>query len=78
MLALLGRVAPIQLSRGQVIVLLAIAGALVLSAVVWAVLEFLFGRGVDLTLRATGRQRPRKSAARAAIDQLEARISRRS
>jgi hypothetical protein len=76
-LALLGRLPPIALSRGQAMVVLAIVLALLLVGVLGAVVEFLLGQGADLTMRVTGHQRPRKSSARMVIDQLEARISRR-
>jgi hypothetical protein len=75
---LLVRVPPILLGRGQALILLAIVFALLLIGVVGAIVDVIFGGGVDLTQRATGRQRRRKTAARAAIDSLEARLSRRS
>jgi hypothetical protein len=79
MLELLGRSAmPVQITRGQAIAVLALVGLVALGAAVYLVGELLFGRGADLTLRATGHAPPRKSVARTAIDQLEARIRGRA
>jgi len=69
---------PIVLGRGHAVIVLAIVLALLLIGVLGAVVDVLFGGSVDLTQRATGNQRRRKTAARAAIDQLEARLSKRS
>ena len=75
MLELIGRSAmPVQITRGQAVAVLVLAGLVALGAAVYLVGELLFGGGAELTLRATGHQRPRKTPARTAIDQLEARI----
>jgi len=75
---LLVRMPPIMLGRGQALIVLAIVFVMLLVGVVGAIVDVLFGGGVDLTQRATGHQRRRKTAARAAIDSLEARLSGRS
>jgi len=76
MLELLARV-PMMLGRGQALVVLIVLLALLLIGVVGAIVEFLLGTGADLTLRATGHRRPRKTSNRVVIDQLEARLTRR-
>jgi hypothetical protein len=75
MLELIGRSAmPVQISHGQAVAVLALVALLALGAAVYLVGELIFGRGAELTLRATGHQPPRKTPARTAIDQLEDRI----
>ena len=70
-------VPPIHLSPEVVAFLLLLAAGLLLTVAAWATLEIVFGRTAELALRATGHPKPRKSAARTAIDQLEARLRRR-
>ena len=65
---------PIHLSPELTALLLLLALALLLTVAAWAILEILFGPTAELALRVTGHRKPRKSAARTAIDQLEARL----
>ena len=69
---------PIHFSPEVTAFLLLIAAGLILTVVVWALLEMIFGRTAEVALRVTGHPKPRKSAARTAIDQLEARLRRRT
>jgi hypothetical protein len=70
-------VPPIHLSPEVTALLLLLAVLLLLSVAAWATLEIVFGHTAGLALRVTGHPKPRKSAARTAIDQLEARLRRR-
>ena len=68
----------VQLTPEQALVVGAILGAIVLTVVVALLLEALVGRGAGWLLRLFGVRPPRKSAARMAIDELEARVRRGS
>jgi len=68
---------PLHLSPDATAILLVILLGVLLLVVAWGVLEFVFGQTADVALRVSGHQKPRKSPARLAIDQLEARLRRR-
>ena len=69
-------VPPIHLSPGATALLLLLFVLLFCSVAAWAALEIVFGHTAEAALRVTGHPKPRKSAARTAIDQLEARLRR--
>ena len=67
----------IQLTPEQSIVVAIVVGAIVLTVLIAILLEALIGRGAGWLLRLLGVPRPRKSPARIAIDELEARVRAR-
>jgi hypothetical protein len=65
---------PIQLSRGQSLLVVAVVAGLLLSLLVGTFLEGMLGGVIGLVLRLTGHQPPRKSSFRMALDEMEARL----
>ena len=70
---LAGRV-PVQLSPAQAFLVVFVGGLVLVALVGGLLLETLVGGGVAAVLRMMGVQRPTKTRARMAIDELEARV----
>jgi hypothetical protein len=74
MVELLGRVPPIQLSRGQSLLVVGLVAVAVLAAVVAVFFDNLLYRAARLALRVRGHPAPSKSPARIALEDLEQRV----
>ena len=73
---LAGRI-PINLSPGQVLLVAAVAGALLVALLASNLLEAALGGFVSLVLRLTGHPPPRKSSFRMALDEMQERLDRK-
>jgi hypothetical protein len=78
MIQLLGRVPPVQISPRQALAIATLLAVLVLAIAGGLLLEALLSEGAALAFRLAGRKPPRKSPARMALDDLDARIRARN
>ncbi len=74
MVELLGRMLPIQLSRGQSLLVLGLVAVGVLAAAAAVFFDVLLYRVAWLALRIRGHPAPTKSPARIALEDLEQRV----
>lgn len=68
---------PINLSRGQALVVLVLVCALVVSLLAGSFLEGLLTSAMSLILRLTRHRPPSKSSFSTALDELDARLNRK-